>query len=75
MAVYKYRGRRVPKFKQRAKVKVKEESPSLYRNLVGVVKLITPEESGLVYGIEFDSPPSELANYTVIEEKDLEAAS
>jgi hypothetical protein len=75
MALYKFRGRKVPKFKQGAKVKVKDDSPSPHHGLAGVVKLTATEETGLVYGVEFDSTPGDLANYSVIKEEDLETAS
>lgn len=71
MAVYKFRGRRIQKFKQGQKVRVKQDSPSPYHGLAGTVKIITSEESGLVYSITFDSS-GKLAAYATINEADLE---
>ena len=73
MAIYKFRGRRIPKFKPGAKVKVKEESSSPYRGLAGTVKIVTSEEWGLDYSIDFESPGT-LAAYSNIPEDELEAA-
>ncbi len=74
MARWKFSGHRVPKFKQGSKVRVKQESSSPYHGLSGTVKLITAQESGMVYGIDFQSVPStpKMASYAPINEADLE---
>ena len=75
MARWKFSGRRVPKFKQGNKVRVKQDSSSPYCGLCGTVKLITAQESGMVYGIDFQSvptTPTKLASYAPINEADLE---
>ena len=72
MARWKFSGRRVPKFKQGSRVRVKQESSSPYQGLSGTVSIITAEESGMVYGINFDSAPANLASYAPINEADLE---
>lgn len=75
MARWKFSGRRVPKFKQGSKVRVKQESSSPYHGLSGTVKLITAQESGMVYGIDFQSVPAasaKLASYAPVNEADLE---
>jgi hypothetical protein len=73
MAVYRFRRRLIPKFKPGMKVRVKEESSSPYRGLVGIVEIIASEGWGLVHSIDFDSP-GKLASYSSMNEDELEAA-
>ena len=73
MAKWKFSGHRVPKFKAGSKVRVKQDSSSPYHGLSGTVKLITAQESGMVYGIDFQSVPAKMASYAPVNEADLEA--
>jgi len=75
MARWKFSGRRVPKFKPGDKVTVKPDSSSPYRSLTGKVIIVTAEESGMVYSIQFDKTPPTLASYASVNEADLEPAT
>lgn len=70
MAIYRFRGRRVPKFKEGTRVRVKLEG-SPYQGLIGTVKIITSEEAGLVYTVDFGAS-GKLAPYSSFNEDDLE---